>query len=90
VVIDLMSNTAILRNDIGRLFSGTHKMRTVKSKGDPGHRKITETDDEIPRMVFESLKPLKAVCVENDYGFMAYLIEMTEAEAYRLMRAQTK
>lgn len=45
---------------------------------------------EVPRMIFESLKPLKAVCVENDYGFMAYLIEMTEVEAYRLMRHQSE
>lgn len=45
---------------------------------------------EIPKMIFESLKPLKAACVENDYNFMAYLIEMTEAEAFRLMRNQNK
>lgn len=49
-----------------------------------------EQRPEVPKMIFESLKPLKAVCVEHDYSFMAYLIEMTEVEAYRLMRHQAE
>lgn len=45
-------------------------------------------DAEVARLVFETLKPLRAACVEKDYAFMAYLIEMTEVEAYRLMKNQ--
>lgn len=43
-------------------------------------------DPDVARWIFKSLKPLRAACVENDYTFMAYLIEMSEVEAYRMMR----
>ena len=61
-------------------------MNTTQLNGAAPKPKREELAGEIPKMIFESLKPLKAVCVENDYSFMAYLIEMTEVEAYRLMR----
>ena len=61
-------------------------METIQLSGASSKSKRQEIPGEVPKMIFETLKPLKAACVENDYSFMAYLIEMTEVEAYRLMR----
>jgi hypothetical protein len=49
-------------------------------------RQTTRKNTEVARWIFESLKPLRTACMENEYDFMAYLIEMTEVEAFRLMR----
>jgi hypothetical protein len=46
----------------------------------------TRKNTEVAKWIFESLKPLRTACMENEYDFMAYLIEMTEVEAFRLMR----
>jgi len=61
-------------------------MTNIQLSGAMSKSKRGEAPIEVPKMIFETLKPLKAACVENDYSFMAYLIEMTEVEAYRLMR----
>ncbi len=45
---------------------------------------------DVARWIFESLKPLRTACMENQYDFMAYLIEMTEVEAFRVMTEQQK
>ena len=61
-------------------------MENIQLSGASSKSKRQDVPGEVPKMIFETLKPLKAACVENDYSFMAYLIEMTEVEAYRLMR----
>lgn len=47
-------------------------------------------DAEIARWIFDGLKPLRAACSSPEFDFLAYLLEMTETEAHRLMIAKKR
>ena len=47
-------------------------------------------DAQVAKWIFEGLKPLRAACNSSEFDFLAYLIEMTETEAHRLMTAKKR
>jgi len=47
-------------------------------------------DAQVAKWIYEGLKPLRASCKTPDFNFLVYLIEMTEAEAHRLMTAKAR
>ncbi len=46
---------------------------------------IPNCNEVIVRNIYDGLKPLRAACTTPDTNFLAYLIEMAQSEAYRIL-----
>lgn len=49
---------------------------------------VTSREADTARWIFDGLKPLRAACTSPEFDFLAYLLEMSETEAHRLMIAK--
>ena len=47
-------------------------------------------ESDVAQWIFDGLKPLRAACASPEFDFLAYLLEMTETEAHRLMIAKRR